>query len=351
MAFSSVVPLVFYFKINIMAKKEKEETVKKSYEEELSALRTMFNPAPSKEVYLSSGSFTLDLALDHPRGRGWRLGRQASLVAWWGSGKTTLALETIKQAQDVGHEYAYLDLEHSLDLVYISNLGIDWERFSERLFQPNSLEQAMELAKKLIAYGAKILVFDSVSGMLPEKMITSEAGSNTLGLQARVLGPEVVKLKNLAHANNCLLIYINQIREKVGVMYGTPETTQGGHAIPFFDDYRVEIRKTMEKENGEKEDATGVTSRFKLVKNKCAVPFKTGEYSIVFGKGIDKVKELVELASEYDIVYKHGSTIKIDKDTPEEVKMTVDEYYALLEDNDEFRSSLREKIIDKIQNQ
>jgi len=328
-----------------MAKKAEEKIEKKSYEEQLKELRKSLNPPSLTDIYVSSGSLTLDIALG---GHGWKLGKQASLVAWWGAGKTTLCLETIHQAELIGLEYAYIDVEHSLDPVYITNLGIDWEKFSDRLFQPNSLEEAIELAKKLILAGAKVIVFDSVSGMLPQKMIDGEAGSNALGLQARVLGPEVVKLKNLAYRNNCLIIYINQIREKVGVMFGTPETAQGGHAIPFFDDYRVEIRKTIEKDNGDKEEATGVTSRFKIVKNKVAPPFKTGEYSIKFGEGIDKIKEIIELASELDIVYKHGDTIKINKDTPEEEKYDLEVFYDLLKTNPEFYKTMKTKILTKL---
>ena len=325
--------------------KEKIVAEKLSYEEQLKILKDSLKPKEKEDIYLSTGSLSLDIALG---GKGWKLGRQASLVAWFGAGKTTLCLETIKQAQDANLEYAYIDCEHSLDKIYIQNLGINWEIFEKRLFQPNNGEEAFEIGKTLIENGCKVLIYDSTSGLLPRKMMEGEAGESNLGLHARLMSAQVPVIHNKVATNTCLVIYVSQIREKIGVMFGTPETTQGGHAQAFFDDYRIEIRKTIEKDNGDKENATGVTSKYKIVKNKVAAPYKTGEYSIKFGEGIDKIKEIVDIASELDILYKHGKTIKINKDLPEEEKYELDTFYDLLKTNPEFYIALKNKILTKL---
>lgn len=329
-----------------MAKKTEEKVEEpKNYEQELLELKASLHPKKHDDIYVSTGSLSLDISLG---GKGWKLGRQASLVAWYGSGKTTLCLETIHQAEITNLEYGYIDTEGSLDEKYIRNLGIDWEKFEKRLFQPNNGEEAFEIAKKLIKAGCKIIIFDSTSGMLPQKMMEAEAGEYNIGKHATLFSLQIPVLHNLAVKNNVLLIYTCQIREKIGMMFGSPETTQGGNAQPFFDDYRVEIRKTLEKNNGDKEDATGVTSRYKVVKNKVAAPYKTGEYSIVFGTGINRIKEIVDISSEIELLYKHGQTIKINKDTPEEVKYDLAEFYDLLENNEEFYLDLKNKILSKL---
>lgn len=334
--------------------KIKEDVKPRSFEEELAALKKEFtiNNENTEGIFVSSGSLALDIALG---GKGWKLGRQASLVAWYGSGKTTTCLETIKnfqntiQIKDPSLKYAYIDAEHSLDRKYIEDLGIDWVKFEETLFQPANGEQAFEYAKRLIKTDkVKLIIFDSVSGMRTQKEMEDAAGSSHLGLHARLLSDQVPVLKALAAKYGCLLIYVNQIREKIGVMFGSPETTQGGNAIPFFDDYRVEIRKTLEKDNGDKEDATGVTARFKVVKNKVAPPYKTGEYSIKFGKGIDRIQEIIEIGSDLEILYKHGQTVKLDKDTPEEQKFDLPVFMEMISDNPEFYDSLKTKILKTI---
>lgn len=322
-----------------------KEIEKKTYEEQLQILRDSLKPKDKEDIYLSTGSLALDIALG---GKGWKLGRQASLIAWFGAGKTTLCLETIKQAQDANLEYGYIDCEHALDKKYIQKIGINYNNFEKRLFQPNNGEEAFEIGKSLISNGCRVLIYDSTSGMLPKKMMEGQAGESNLGLHARLMSSQIPIIHNLLATNTCLVIYISQVREKIGVMFGSPETTQGGHAQEFFDDYRIDIRKTIEKDNGDKEDATGVTSRFKIIKNKVAVPYKTGEYSIKFGIGIDKIKEIIDISSDLDILYKHGSTIKINKDTPEEEKYELVEFMDMIENNSEYYNHLKQQILTKL---
>lgn len=322
--------------------KDLEDQKPKSYEEQLRLLRDELAPRDKEDIYVSSGSLALDIALG---GKGWKLGRQASIVAWYGAGKTTTCLETIKQAQDSNLEYGYIDAEHSLDQKYIQDLGIDWEKFQKRLFQPDNGEQAFEMGKKLIKAGCKVLIYDSTSGMLPQKQMEGEAGDSNLGLHARLFSAQIPILHSLAAKYNCLIIYISQIREKIGVMYGSPETTQGGNAQAFFDDYRVEIRKTLEKDNGDKEDATGTTARFKIVKNKVAAPYKTGEYSIKFGKGIDKDKEILDFAVQLAIIQKSGSWFAYGDSKIGQGREAVE---VFLQDNPEVKLEIKNKVLNKI---
>ena len=325
-------------------KKTKEE--KKSYSEELAALRKELAGNTNEESFVSTGSLTLDIALG---GYGWKCGKIAELVAWFGSGKTTLALETVTQFQKLGLKTAYFDQEYSLDKKYAQNIGVNWKEFEETLFQCPNGESTFETAKRLIQTGEiKLVVFDSTSGMLPQKQMEGVAGESYLGKHAELFSKQIPIINSLAARYNCLCIFISQIREKPGIIYGSPECTPAGHSLSFFDDYRIEIRKALEKENGDKEDATGVTSKFKIVKNKISAPYKTGEYSIKFGVGIDKIKEIIDIASELEILYKRGQVIKINPDTSEEEKYELPVFMEMLKDNPEFYSSLKEKILKKL---
>lgn len=326
--------------------KEKVKEEKKTFEEELLQLRKELSGNTPESIFVSSGSLTLDIALG---GKGWKLGKIAELVAWFGCGKTTLALETVKEFQQAGFKTAYFDQEYSLDRKYAESIGVNWKEFEETLFQCPSGEATFEAAKTLIKTGRiNLVVFDSTSGMLPLKQMEGVAGESYLGKHAELFSKQIPIINSLAAQYNCLCIFISQIREKPGVIYGSPECTPAGHSLSFFDDYRIEIRKSLEKENGDKEDATGITAKFKIVKNKIDAPYKTGEYSIKFGEGIDTIKEIIDISSDLEILYKHGQVIKINKDTPEEEKYDLSVFMQMITDNEEFYKSLKSKILKKL---
>lgn len=330
-----------------MAKKVEEKQL--NYDEQLADLKKRFSIDNTENApYISSGSLAFDLALDR-EGRGFRCGRVVEYKAWEGSGKTTICLHTIAEAQKSGFKCVYVDAEHSLNREYAEKIGVNWEEFEKSLFQPANGEEAFEYAKALIKTDeVRLLVFDSTSGMLPKKQMEGEAGDSSLGLHARLFSSEVPKIKHLASKYNCLVIFISQIREKIGVMFGSPETTQAGNALKFFADYRIDLKKQIMKENGDKEDATGITTKFNTIKNKAFRPYVSGDFYIKLGVGIDKIRELIEILTDLDIIYKWGSKVKLNKGTDLEIEYTSDEFTSLLQDNEEFFQEMRNKVLEAI---
>ncbi|MFO7827174.1 MAG: recombinase RecA, partial [Bacteroidales bacterium] len=250
---------------------------------------------------ISSGSISLDIALGVG---GFPRGRVIEIYGPESSGKTTLAIHAIAEAQKVGGIAAIIDAEHAFDRFYAEKLGVDVENLL--ISQPDNGEQALEITDHLIRSGAiDVIVIDSVAALTPKAEIEGEMGDSRMGLQARLMSQALRKLTANINRTNTCCIFINQLREKIGVMFGNPETTTGGNALKFYATVRIDIRRIGQIKDGE--DVSGNRTRVKIVKNKLAPPFKKAEFDIVYGEGISKVGEIVDLSVELNVVKKSGS--------------------------------------------
>ncbi len=290
---------------------------------------------------ISSGSLGLDIALGiggYPRGR---------VVEIYGpesSGKTTLAIHAIAEAQKKGGIAAFIDAEHAFDRFYAENLGVDVNNLY--ISQPDNGEQALEVADQLIRSGAiDIIVIDSVAALTPKAEIEGDMGDSKMGLHARLMSQALRKLTSVIDKTNTTVVFINQLRDKLGVMFGNPETTTGGNALKYYASVRLDVRKIGQIKDGD--NVVGNRTRVKVVKNKVAPPFRSAEFDIMFGEGISKIGEIIDMGVECEVIKKSGSWFSYG-DT--KLAQGRDAVKALLKDNDELREEIEVKTKEALMN-
>lgn len=288
---------------------------------------------------IPSGSLGLDIALGvggYPRGR---------VIEIYGpesSGKTTLAIHAIAEAQKAGGIAAFIDAEHAFDRFYAEKLGVNTDELL--ISQPDNGEQALEIADQLIRSAAvDIIVIDSVAALTPKKEIEGDMGDSNVGVQARLMSQALRKLTSNISKTNTTCIFINQLREKIGIMFGNPETTTGGNALKFYASVRLDIRRISQIKDGE--DVKGNQTRVKVVKNKVAPPFRKAEFDIMFGEGISKIGEIVDMGVEYGIVKKSGSWYSYGES---KLAQGRDAVKSLLKENPDLADELEAKITEAI---
>ena len=289
---------------------------------------------------ISSGSIGLDIALGVG---GYPKGRVVEIYGPESSGKTTLTLHAIAECQKAGGIAAFIDAEHAFDRLYAQNLGIDLGELV--ISQPDNGEQALEIADNLIRSGAvDMLVVDSVAALTPKSEIEGEMGDSKMGLHARLMSQALRKLTASISKTNCTVFFINQLREKIGVMFGNPETTTGGNALKFYASVRVDIRRSTQLKNADG-GVLGNKTRVKIVKNKVAPPFKTTEFDIMYGEGISKIGEILDIGVEHDIIEKSGSWFSYGGS---KLGQGRDAVKAILKDNPELMEELEQKILEQL---
>ncbi len=291
--------------------------------------------ANQKLATISSGSLALDVALGIG---GYPKGRVVEIYGPESSGKTTVALHAIAEAQRTGGQAAFIDAEHALDPTYARALGVDIEELL--LSQPDTGEQALEIAEALVRSGAvDIIVVDSVAALVPKAEIEGEMGDSHVGLQARLMSQALRKLSGAINKSKTTAVFINQIREKVGVMFGNPETTPGGRALKFYSSVRLEVRRAETLKQGN--DMVGNKARIKVVKNKVAPPFKQAEVDIMYGEGISKEGEVLDIGSDLDIVQKSGAWYSYEGERLGQGRENAKQF---LKENEEIMDAIRQAI-------
>ncbi len=301
------------------------------------AIMRMGDDAIEQVEVIPSGSIGLDMALGVG---GYPKGRVVEIYGPESSGKTTLAIHAIAECQRRGGIAAMIDAEHAFDRFYAESLGVDTENLL--ISQPDNGEQALEIADNLIRSGAiDILVVDSVAALTPRAEIEGEMGDSSMGLQARLMSKALRKLTGTISKTGCCCIFINQLREKIGVMFGNPETTTGGNALKFYASIRLDIRRMTQIKDGE--NVVGNRTKVKVVKNKVAPPFRRAEFDIMFGKGISKTGEIIDMGVEMNIIKKSGSWFSYEDN---KLGQGRDAVRQLLDDNTELCEELEKRIKD-----
>ncbi len=299
----------------------------------------MGDKAVEEVEVISSGSLGIDLALGVG---GYPKGRIIEIYGPESSGKTTLTLHAIAEAQKAGGIAAFIDAEHAFDRNYAEKLGVDIENLI--ISQPDNGEQALEITENLIRSGAiDIVVIDSVAALTPKSEIEGEMGDSKMGLHARLMSQALRKLTGTISKTHCTVFFINQLREKIGVMFGNPETTTGGNALKFYASVRLDIRRSSQIKDGD--NVIGNRTKVKVVKNKVAPPFKVAEFDIMYGEGVSKTGEILDLAVEFEIIKKAGSWFSYG-DT--KLGQGRDAVKVLIKDNPELAEELEGKIKSRI---
>jgi len=302
----------------------------------------LLGESPTMDIeVIPSGSLTLDLALGiggYPRGR------VVEIFGPESCGKTTLAIHAVAEAQKMGLKAAYIDAENAFDRDYAENLGVD---INSLLFaQPDCGEDCLEIATKLISSGKiGICVIDSVAALIPKAELEGAIGDARVGLQARMMSQALRKMVGIIKKSNCCCIFINQLREKIGVLFGNPETTTGGNALKFYASIRLDVRKSTQIKDGD--EATANLTKVKVIKNKCAPPFKKAEFEIEYGKGINKFNEIIDQAINFDIIHKQGSWFYYENTQIAQGKNNV---INILKDNPELLEEIEQQVKDRIIN-
>ena len=299
------------------------------------SIMRMSSEAVTDVAVIPTGSVTLDIALGVG---GYPKGRIIEIYGPESSGKTTLAIHAIAEAQKAGGIAAFIDAEHAFDSFYAQKLGVDVDNLL--ISQPDNGEQALEIADSLIRSSAiDIIVIDSVAALTPKAEIEGEMGDSKMGLQARLMSQALRKLTASISKTKTVCIFINQLRDKIGVVYGNPETTTGGNALKFYSSVRIDIRRASVIKDGEEQ--LGTRTKVKVVKNKVAPPFKRAEFDIMFGEGISKIGEIVDLGVDYGIIRKAGSWFSYGE---QKIGQGRDSVKELLKQNDELRNEIEEKL-------
>lgn len=297
----------------------------------------LLGESPTMDIdTIPSGSLSLDIALGIG---GYPKGRIVEIYGPESCGKTTLAIHAVAEAQKLGLKAAYIDAENAFDRDYAENLGVD---INSLLFaQPDCGEDCLEIATKLISSGKiGICVIDSVAALIPRAELEGAMGDARIGLQARLMSQALRKMVGIIKKSNCLCIFINQIREKIGVLFGNPETTTGGNALKFYASVRLEVRKSTQVKDGD--EAIANLTKVKVVKNKCAPPFRKAEFEIVYGKGINKFGEIIDKAIDLDIIHKSGSWFSYNELKLGQGRQAV---IDLLNENSELLEEIENKVI------